>query len=98
MSVRGVRLDMAALSSVRNYRLVPYLAKHERASRPFELTKLSDGQIADISGHRSAPGPLAYQHLRNEHQLPITNALDAMVRIRPSRLQRRTQVPTSARY
>lgn len=59
--------------------LVPYLARHEGISRLFERTTLSDGQIAGISGHRSAQALWHYKHLRNEHQRPIMNALDAMV-------------------
>jgi integrase len=59
--------------------IVPYLARHEGVSRLFERTSLSDGQIAGISGHRSAQALWHYKHLRNEHQRPIMNALDAMV-------------------
>jgi integrase len=59
--------------------LVPYLARHEGISRLFERTSLSDGQIAGISGHRSAQALWHYKHLRNEHQRPTMNALDAMV-------------------
>lgn len=59
--------------------IVPYLARHEGVSRLFERTTLSDGQIAGISGHRSAQALWHYKHLRNEHQRPIMNALDQMV-------------------
>ena len=59
--------------------IVPYLARHEGVSRLFERTALSDGQIAGISGHRSAQALWHYKHLRNEHQRPVMNALDAMV-------------------
>lgn len=59
--------------------IVPYLARHEGVSRLFERTALSDGQIAGISGHRSAQALWHYKHLRNEHQRPIMNALDKMV-------------------
>ncbi len=59
--------------------LVPYLARHEGVSRLFERTNLSDGQIAGISGHRSAQALWHYKHLRNEHQRPIMNALDNMI-------------------
>ncbi len=59
--------------------IVPYLARHEGVSRLFERTSMSDGQIAGISGHRSAQALWHYKHLRNEHQRPIMNALDQMI-------------------
>lgn len=59
--------------------IVPYLARHEGISRLFERTRLSDGQIAGLSGHRSAQALWHYKHLRNEHQRPIVDALDKMV-------------------
>lgn len=56
--------------------MVPYLARHEAISKLFERTNLSDGQIAGISGHRSAQALWHYKHLRNEHQRPTVNAMD----------------------
>jgi integrase len=68
-----------AATELKGMGIVPYLARHEGVSRLFERTSLSDGQIAGISGHRSAQALWHYKHLRNEHQRPIMNALDAMV-------------------
>lgn len=59
--------------------VVPYLARHEAISKLFERTKLSDGQIAGITGHRSAQALWHYKHLRNEHQRPTVNAMDKVV-------------------
>lgn len=59
--------------------LVPYLARHEVISRLFERTTLNDGQIAGISGHRSAQALWHYKHLRNEHNRPVVEALDDMM-------------------
>jgi len=65
--------------NLRDQNVVPYLARHEGISRLFERTKLSDGQIAGLSGHRSAQALWHYKHLRNEHQRPIVDAMDRMV-------------------
>jgi integrase len=59
--------------------VVPHAGRHEGISRLFERTNLSDGQIAGLSGHRSAQALYRYKHLRNEHQRPIINALDQAV-------------------
>ena len=58
---------------------VPYLARHEGISRLFERTTLSDRQIAGLSGHRSSQALWHYKHLRNEHQRPIVDTMDAMI-------------------
>lgn len=59
--------------------VVPHLTRHEGVSRLFERTNLSDGQIAGLTGHRSAQALWNYRHLRNEHQRGIVNALDLEV-------------------
>lgn len=59
--------------------LVPYLARHEVISRLFERTKLNDGQIAGISGHRSAQALWHYKHLRNEHNRSVVESIDDMM-------------------
>jgi integrase len=59
--------------------LVPYLARHEVISKLFERTNLSDGQIAAISGHRSAQALWHYRHLRNEHNRRLIDRLDDIV-------------------
>ena len=59
--------------------LVPYLARHEVISKLFERTSLSDGQIAAISGHRSAQALWHYRHLRNEHNRRLIDRLDDIV-------------------
>ncbi len=59
--------------------VVPHLSRHEGVSRLFERTNLSDGQIAGLTGHRSAQALWNYRHLRNEHQRGIVNALDLEV-------------------
>jgi hypothetical protein len=58
---------------------VPHLTRHEGVSRLFERSTLSDGQIAGLTGHRSAQALWGYRHLRNEHQRGIVNALDLEV-------------------
>ena len=60
-------------------KIVPHMARHEGISRLFERTKLSDGQIAAISGHRSSQALWRYKHLRAEHSRPFINALDKQV-------------------
>lgn len=59
--------------------VVPHLTRHEGVSRLFERSTLSDGQIAGLTGHRSAQALWNYRHLRNEHQRGIVNALDLEV-------------------
>lgn len=58
---------------------VAYSARHELISKLFESTKMSDGAIAGISGHRSSAALWHYRHLRNEHQRPVMNALDRLI-------------------
>lgn len=72
---RKVRRDLG----LRALGVVPHAARHEAISRLFERTNLSDGQIAGLSGHRSAQALYRYKHLRNEHQRPIINALDKAI-------------------
>lgn len=59
--------------------VVAYTSRHEGISRLFEQTKLSDGQIAGLSGHRSAQALWHYKHLRNEHQRPTIENLGTVV-------------------
>ncbi len=59
--------------------VVAYSSRHEGISRLFEQTKLSDGQIAGLSGHRSPQALWHYKHLRNEHQRPTIEAYDKVV-------------------
>jgi integrase len=63
----------------KDVQLVTYHARHETISRLFERTKMSDGQIAAVSGHRSSQALWRYKHLRNEHNRGVINALDDMV-------------------
>jgi integrase len=60
-------------------KVVAYSSRHEGISRLFEQTKLSDGQIAGLSGHRSPQALWHYKHLRNEHQRPTIEAYDKVV-------------------
>ena len=60
-------------------KVVAYSSRHEGISRLFEQTKLSDGQIAGLSGHRSPQALWHYKHLRNEHQRPTIEAYDKIV-------------------
>ncbi|MGC8702004.1 MAG: tyrosine-type recombinase/integrase [Thiomonas sp.] len=59
--------------------IVPHVARHEAISRLFERTELSDGQIATISGHRTAQALWRYKHLRAEHVRGIVNSLDNII-------------------
>lgn len=60
--------------------IVPHLARHEVISRLFEKTTLSDGQIAAISGHRSAQSLWRYKHLRAEHSRGYINTISLGIR------------------
>lgn len=59
--------------------IVPHVARHEGVSRLFERTTLSDGQIAAVSGHRTAQALWRYKHLRAEHSRGVLNALDSLI-------------------
>lgn len=72
---RKVRKDLGLAEK----KVVAYSSRHEGISRLFEQTKLSDGQIAGLSGHRSPQALWHYKHLRNEHQRPTIEAYDKVV-------------------
>ena len=75
----GVWRVLARDLQLRQKGIVPHVARHEGVSRLFERTNLSDGQIAAVSGHRTAQALWRYKHLRAEHSRGIVNALDNIV-------------------